>query len=636
MDRFRRWLHPYLRELLHGAAYLGLMMVVILWLGAGFHLYRFKTQLIESLRLDSANLARAFEEDVVHSLREVDWTILLLRTYYERNTDAFDFAGLTRDLANVDGLTFQYVIIGPDGIMRMSTASTPGGPPLNLADREHFQAHVKSKDDTLFVSKPLLGKVTGKWSIQLTRRITNPDGSFGGVIVASVDPIRFARLYDAIDIGARGDITLVGLDGVVRSRKGATEDGAGQSIAASDFFRTIGGNGAGSFREASPFDGVVRIGSYLRVPGFPLIVSVAFAEDEALIPYHGELRLTLGAAMGLTFLILAAVAFSTRNRVMFRATTDALQSAKQVALAQAQELKASDEREARFRRDAAMRQDVQAFNEKLLQSVKSFGTMIDGLARASELLSAAATRARESSGNVATATSRAANHVGEVAQVADQLASAANEIADKTKESSAIFHDAAKDAEITNTAVEGLNQAVRQIDSVVESIQDIADQTNLLALNATIEAARAGQAGKGFAVVAAEVKALSGQTSKATVGIRKQITAVQDAGAASIGVLQSIRKQIIAVEEISGRVSAAVADHGSSARGIASRIRLTASETAEVSKSAKALADAAELSCRSVAEVIQLARQLDDEAKRICRESDNFFTALKSTPLDAA
>jgi len=635
MDRFRNWVHPYLRELPHGAAYLGLMMIVIIWIGAGFHLYRFKTQLIESVRLNSANLARAFEEDVVHSLREVDWTILLLRTYYQRNTSAFDFAGLTRDLANADGRTFQYVIIGPDGVMRMSTAATTGAT-VNLADREHFQAHVKSKDDSLFVSKPVLGKVTGKWSIQLTRRLTNPDGSFGGVIVASVDPNRFSRLYDAIDVGAKGDITLVGLDGVVRSRKGAAEDTAGQSIAASDFFHTISSNSAGSFRDESPFDRVMRVGSYLRVPGFPLIVSVAFAEEEALAPYRAELRLTLSAAIGLTLLIFVAVAFSTRNRVTFRATTDALQSAELVAQAQAQELQASDEREARFRRDAAMRQDIQTFNEKLLKSVKSFGAMIDGLARSSQLLSAAATRARESSGNVATATTRAAHHVGEVALVGDQLASAANEIADKTMESSTIFHDAAKDAETTNTAVEGLNQAVRQIDSVVESIQDIADQTNLLALNATIEAARAGQAGRGFAVVAAEVKALAGQTSKATVDIRKQINAVQDAGAASIGVLQSIRKQIVAVEEISGRVNAAVADHGSSAREIASRIRLTAGETAEVSKSAKALAEAAELSCQSVAEVIQLARQLDDEAKRICVESDNFFTALKSTRLDAA
>jgi hypothetical protein len=59
MDRFRNWVHPYLRELPHGAAYLGLMMIVIIWIGAGFHLYRFKTQLLESVRLNSANLARA-------------------------------------------------------------------------------------------------------------------------------------------------------------------------------------------------------------------------------------------------------------------------------------------------------------------------------------------------------------------------------------------------------------------------------------------------------------------------------------------------------------------------------------------------------------------------------------------------
>ena len=64
--------------------------------------------------------------------------------------------------------------------------------------------------------------------------------------------------------------------------------------------------------------------------------------------------------------------------------------------------------------------------------------------------------------------------------------------------------------------VQELNEAAGRIGDVVRLINDIAEQTNLLALNATIEAARAGEAGRGFAVVAGEVKALAGQTAKAT------------------------------------------------------------------------------------------------------------------------
>ncbi|WP_319412863.1 methyl-accepting chemotaxis protein [uncultured Cohaesibacter sp.] len=64
--------------------------------------------------------------------------------------------------------------------------------------------------------------------------------------------------------------------------------------------------------------------------------------------------------------------------------------------------------------------------------------------------------------------------------------------------------------------LQGLQEAFSSVRDVASAIDAIARQTNLLALNATIEAARAGEAGKGFAVVASEVKALAGQTSKAT------------------------------------------------------------------------------------------------------------------------
>ncbi len=76
----------------------------------------------------------------------------------------------------------------------------------------------------------------------------------------------------------------------------------------------------------------------------------------------------------------------------------------------------------------------------------------------------------------------------------------------------------------TVAAIQELSGYVKNIDEMVNRINEIADQINLLALNASIEAARAGEHGKGFAVVADEVNKLADQTTSLGKSIKQNIT----------------------------------------------------------------------------------------------------------------
>ena len=71
--------------------------------------------------------------------------------------------------------------------------------------------------------------------------------------------------------------------------------------------------------------------------------------------------------------------------------------------------------------------------------------------------------------------------------------------------------------------LQALEDSTRQMQTIVDLINNVADQTSLLALNASIEAARAGEAGRGFAVVAGEISNLANQTQSATGDINNLI-----------------------------------------------------------------------------------------------------------------
>ena len=74
-----------------------------------------------------------------------------------------------------------------------------------------------------------------------------------------------------------------------------------------------------------------------------------------------------------------------------------------------------------------------------------------------------------------------------------------------------------------------LGRKSKEINKVMEIINNIANQTKLIAFNAALEAASAGEAGKRFGVVAVEIRRLADSVVESTAEIEGKITEILDA-----------------------------------------------------------------------------------------------------------
>ena len=122
----------------------------------------------------------------------------------------------------------QFGIVNAAGFVIQSSFRTLGSP-VYVGDRAPFTEPRDLKTDQLYISDPIVGHVTKRLTLQFVRRMTNPDGSFGGVVDSSLDVEELEKFFSSLDLGKSGIVSLVGTDGILLARGG--QDPASRGLA---------------------------------------------------------------------------------------------------------------------------------------------------------------------------------------------------------------------------------------------------------------------------------------------------------------------------------------------------------------------------------------------------------------------
>lgn len=160
---------------------------------------------------------------------------------------------------------------------------------LNNSDRDYFIYHRDHTDSAPFLGPPIRSRLTNEWVITLSRRINHPDGSFAGVTMATLYLKYFLNLYNNIDIGKHGIINLASSTGHIIVRQPFHDAEVGTDISSGEVFALlVPGVASGTATIRSIIDNVVRIISFHRVDGYPLVVIAAFDKDEILADWRRD------------------------------------------------------------------------------------------------------------------------------------------------------------------------------------------------------------------------------------------------------------------------------------------------------------------------------------------------------------
>jgi two-component system, NtrC family, sensor kinase len=271
---------------------------------------------IDDAQVRAANLAHLLEEQTTRNFQAVDLVLQgiadAVRSLRLPEHDPTFQEGLKRRLHFLPHVRALFVI-GADGFIIHDT-DHPDTPRVTLADREYFKVHQSDATLGLHIGTPVLSRSVNRWFVSVSRRIERPDGSFGGVAAAAVEPASYDEFYSEMPLGPQDAVSLFHADGTLIARAPESIGLVGKKQPGLMLFEEhLLKKHRGTFVSSRWTDGETHIVSYRSVGGNPLVVAAAVSLGAILADWS---KTVYAAVFG--FALLAALSLTTAFVVVQR------------------------------------------------------------------------------------------------------------------------------------------------------------------------------------------------------------------------------------------------------------------------------------------------------------------------------
>jgi hypothetical protein len=286
----------------------------------GFWLYKDRLHYQRLAEVTTQNMAKVLEANISGVFDKFDLALYALAHETERH--------LARGRINepeLNGYIHRLLSKLPE-LFDMSVADAGGnvlygtniiaGRSVNVRDRDYFVYLRSNPNNGMKLSQLLHGRVSGRWSIALARRINHADGSFAGVAIGLFDVNYFDKLFSGLEVGKQGAIIIRDSEfNLIALKPKGDEPGSriGSRVLSKKTRDMITGNAtAATYRIVAPRDNTERLISFRKAARYPFYIMAASATNDYMAPWRNE------AVVAFVLVVIFTLATVISSRKIFK------------------------------------------------------------------------------------------------------------------------------------------------------------------------------------------------------------------------------------------------------------------------------------------------------------------------------